>query len=164
MIGQIAFLGGRSNTALSPCFAMPLNARGERFSSKMEKGSSLGIIGWILRKTSTLLKLGLCSTLSLPSEIISATLGLTFTLTVKLSRLPWRILAARVPLLTSPSRRFYSVVVSWTLLLMFVSSPLTTTQRTYHRRCVLTSTACSTRKPGAWWSVVLVRTHLTSCR
>ena len=37
MIGQIAFLGGRSNTALSPCFAMPLNARGERFSSKMGK-------------------------------------------------------------------------------------------------------------------------------
>ena len=75
-------LGGRNNTALSPCFAMPLNARGEQFSSKMEKGSSLGIIGWILRKTSTLLKLGLCSTLSLPSEIISANLGLTFTLIV----------------------------------------------------------------------------------
>ena len=49
MIGQIAFLGGWSNTALSPCFAMPLNARGEEFSSKMQKGWSPGIIGWILR-------------------------------------------------------------------------------------------------------------------
>ena len=73
----------------------------------------------------------------------------------------WRILAARVPLLTSPWRGFYSVVVGWTLLLMFVSSRLATTQRTYHRGCVLTSTACCPRKPATWWSVILVRIHLT---
>ena len=49
-------------------------------------------------ETSTLLKLGLCCTLSSPSEITSATLGLTFIPIVELSRLPWRILPARVPL------------------------------------------------------------------
>lgn len=37
---------------------------------------------------------------------------------------------------------------------MFVSSPLATTQRTYHRGCVLTSTACCPRKLWVWWSVV----------
>ena len=114
--------------------------------------------------TSTLSKLRLCFIHFLPSEITSATLGLTFILIIEPSRLPLRILAARVPLLTNLSRRFYSAVVSSTLPWMFVSSPLVATQQTYPRGCALTSTVCCQRKPGIWWSVPLVLTHLTSCR
>ena len=103
--------------------------------------------------TSTLSKLRFSFIHFLPSEVTSATLGLTFILIIEPSRLPWRIQAARVPLLTNLSRRFYSAVISSALPWMFVSSPHVETQQTCPRGCALTSTVCCQRKPGIWWSV-----------